>query len=222
MQDDSSVIVLFKSATRRAMTVKVMLVIYFICAILSIIVSFRKINIYSGKTISQLNSDMDILKISQLSQYAGLLQLSVFCITVIFFSLWIFRIYQNMSALEASDYLRMTPGWAVGWYFVPIANLFKPYQGMKDVWNACDTEYDKQRGHSLIKWWWIIFLLSHQIFSYTITPPTMDNVILNLKISTGLAFLDVISTVLAFILVTRLTKKQEKKRQTLVSNGDLT
>jgi len=46
--------------------------------------------------------------------------------------------------------------WAVGWYFVPIANLFKPFGAMRELWTASHAEVDKFGGEapSEVKWWW--------------------------------------------------------------------
>ena len=46
---------------------------------------------------------------------------------------WIYRTNFNLRALS-QERMSFTPGWSVGWYFVPIANLFKPYQAMKEIW----------------------------------------------------------------------------------------
>jgi hypothetical protein len=32
--------------------------------------------------------------------------------------------------------LTVSPGWSVGWYFIPIANLFRPYVSMKETYQA--------------------------------------------------------------------------------------
>jgi Domain of unknown function (DUF4328) len=57
------------------------------------------------------------------------------------------------------------PGWAVGCYFVPIANLFRPYIEMQEIWCASDPEQlDRPRSWqkcpptNLIRFWWISFL----------------------------------------------------------------
>ncbi|RYY09693.1 MAG: DUF4328 domain-containing protein, partial [Alphaproteobacteria bacterium] len=47
---------------------------------------------------------------------------------------WIYRV--NANAHSFADGLTITPGWNVGWFFVPIANLWKPFEGIKEVWQA--------------------------------------------------------------------------------------
>lgn len=57
----------------------------------------------------------------------GLLQITVFIATAIFFLIWLYRVYGNLRSLGAST-VEYTPGWAVGWFFVPLANLVIPYK----------------------------------------------------------------------------------------------
>ena len=56
--------------------------------------------------------------------------------------------------------LRFTPGWAVGWWFVPFANLVKPFQAMRELWKASGGEenWGHARTWSLIGWWWAAWL----------------------------------------------------------------
>lgn len=59
-----------------------------------------------------------------------------------------------------SDEMFISPGWAVGWYFVPFANLFKPLQAMKEIWlesNRAGTSYES-RGSAILGWWWGLFV----------------------------------------------------------------
>jgi hypothetical protein len=57
--------------------------------------------------------------------------------------------------------MRFTPGWAVGWSFVPFMNVFRPYQAMQEIWKICSdpVSWQKQPGSLLIKWWWLFSLL---------------------------------------------------------------
>lgn len=72
---------------------------------------------------------------------------------------WIHRANYNARALGATG-LKMTPGWAVGWYFVPIAWFWKPYQAMKEIWQASASpkHWWRQRGSMLLGWWWGLWL----------------------------------------------------------------
>jgi hypothetical protein len=56
-----------------------------------------------------------------------------------------------------------TPGWSVGWYFVPIANLWKPYQAMKEIWKASANPHSwpTQTTPPLLSTWWTLWIASN-------------------------------------------------------------
>lgn len=73
---------------------------------------------------------------------------------------WIHRANHNARYLGAAD-MRCTPGWAVGWYFVPIAWFWKPYQAMKEIWQASadPSDWQGQAVSPLLHWWWALWIL---------------------------------------------------------------
>jgi hypothetical protein len=81
--------------------------------------------------------------------------------TIIVFAMWIYRANYNARQLGAAG-MTFTPGWAVGWYFIPIANLWKPYQAMKEIWQASanPAHWQTQERGAILPWWWGLFLLS--------------------------------------------------------------
>jgi hypothetical protein len=56
----------------------------------------------------------------------GLPNMLVYVATVVVFAIFLRRANSNARALGAWS-MRFTPGWVVGWFFVPIANLFMPW-----------------------------------------------------------------------------------------------
>lgn len=79
----------------------------------------------------------------------------------VFVLTWIHRANHNARALGASG-LAFTPGWAVGWYFVPIAFLWKPFQAMREIWRASSApgEWRRRPGSPLLGWWWALWILT--------------------------------------------------------------
>jgi hypothetical protein len=65
--------------------------------------------------------------------------------TIVLFLIWLYRAYANLSPLKARD-LEFTPGWAVGWWFIPLANLIKPYQAVAEAWRESDPDYSEEYG----------------------------------------------------------------------------
>ena len=95
---------------------------------------------------------------SPLAMAIGLAYLAfslVFLACVIAVAMWIHRAHSNLRD-AAVDGLEFTPGWAVGWYFIPFANLVKPFQAMRELWNASHGEATTFGGEapSEVKLWW--------------------------------------------------------------------
>ncbi len=61
--------------------------------------------------------------------------LGVFIVTGVAFLKWIYRANLNCRGFGAQD-MRFTPGWSVGYYFIPFLNLVRPYQSMKEIWQV--------------------------------------------------------------------------------------
>ncbi len=83
------------------------------------------------------------------------------------FLLWLQRSYENLSALDAPP-LRSTPAWAVGCFFVPLVNFFKPYQVVQEVLRVSTRSrvpaIAKDRvaipGTQRVMVWWATWLLA--------------------------------------------------------------
>ncbi len=77
------------------------------------------------------------------------------------FLMWVYRGYQNLPALGA-QHLEHTPGMAVGWWFVPIANLVKPYTVVAEVWQNSDPagigQFARRSSAGLVGLWWGVFI----------------------------------------------------------------
>lgn len=65
------------------------------------------------------------------------LALPLFIATIIVWCFWVYRANSNAHALGAAG-MDYTPGWSVGWWFIPIMFWFKPYNAVKETWQASD------------------------------------------------------------------------------------
>ena len=101
----------------------------------------------------------------------SVLQMPLRFICATFFLIWLYRCYNNLSALKARN-LEFTPGWAVGWWFIPFANLVKPFQVVREVYNESDprlvdaTMFLKANPGTPAElgFWWASFLLAGFIY----------------------------------------------------------
>lgn len=90
--------------------------------------------------------------------------------SAVVFLMWIHLAHKNLSSLGASN-LRFTPGWAVGWFFVPIMGLFRPYQVVSEIWKASSPNVNMADSNSwrniatspIVGLWWALFLISAYI-----------------------------------------------------------
>lgn len=71
---------------------------------------------------------------------------------------WIYRVNQNAHAL--TDWMQMSPGWNVGFFFIPIATLWKPFEGVRQAWQASFSpdDPDAEPVPGLLRWWWGLWL----------------------------------------------------------------
>jgi len=76
--------------------------------------------------------------------FIALFQAPVYIATSVMFLIWLFRIYKNLDVLESQQNREFTPGWAVGWWFVPFANLVKPFQVMREAWFDSNPEIETE------------------------------------------------------------------------------
>jgi len=92
----------------------------------------------------------------------GLPQTLIVIVTGIIFLMWIHRANRNARGLGAEG-MTFTPGWSVGWYFIPIANLWKPYQAMKQIWQASadPAAWQSQKPPALLSNWWALWIFSN-------------------------------------------------------------
>jgi hypothetical protein len=79
--------------------------------------------------------------------------------TIALFMIWTYRASANIHALGAQGF-RFTPGWAVAWYWVPIANLWMPYHVMREIWRFSRNPVGPQPDTTsrLLPWWWFCWL----------------------------------------------------------------
>ncbi|MGQ5228747.1 DUF4328 domain-containing protein [Streptomyces sp. yara] len=136
--------------------------------------------------------------------------------TATLFIIWFHRVRHNAEVF-APDVQRRRPGWAIGGWFIPFANLFIPRGIAADVLRASqpDPYASEVRHQGLLNAWWGMWIASN-IFDRFATdrydeasdPQAVHDAAGWLM--TGSA-LDLVSAVLALLFVRRLTAAQNDK-----------
>jgi hypothetical protein len=150
----------------------------------------------------------------------GLIQTALFVTTAIVFLVWIYRARRNLPVLGARG-LRYSPGWAVGWFFIPLANLVLPFLVATEIWKASDSS--DMDGHSwrnapssplIASWWalWVISALAGWAFRVLINDPEEITAISAATWAVFVGDLVAIPASLLLILVVReINARQEEK-----------
>jgi hypothetical protein len=94
--------------------------------------------------------------------------LFMFVPTAIAWLLWQHRAHANLRALGVAN-LSFSPGWAVGWWFIPFANIVMPYLTVRELWKASNPdagalEWKARGGAAIVGFWWVGRLSMQALF----------------------------------------------------------
>ena len=145
--------------------------------------------------------------------------------TAVAFLMWINRASKNLRPLGALGQ-RFSPGWAVGWWFVPIMFFIRPYQVTAEIWNGSDPDALEREFlnwkagpvSSLLPWWWALWVASSLIeiiVGFAVEANERSIGILQLQLL-GNA-LTICAALLAIAVVWRTTKRQDEKHRRLMT-----
>jgi hypothetical protein len=152
--------------------------------------------------------------IDQTSTVVSIVYLGIFVATVIFSSVWIYRSSWNARQIQPSE-KRITPGWAIGWYFVPFLSLWKPYQAAVQCLNSSEDPQgaiDRSAPGFFQAWWflWVVSSvggnLSFRLSNKAVSADDIRSVAL---LDLGLAPLSIITTLLFIRVIKTITQAQQ-------------
>jgi hypothetical protein len=170
------------------------------------------------ESFRQLYSDESATR--PLLLFQGSVAMLVGLAMIVVFLMWLYRAHSNLPFLQAKD-LEFTSGWAVGWWFIPIASLFKPFQVVREVWVESDPEtvddvvflsYGPRSAPTYMVFWWVFWLISNisaNLIGLIVTQ-TQDLVVLG-GIDVFVSVVTLAATGLVMYLVRDITDRQEKR-----------
>ncbi|MFJ8868124.1 DUF4328 domain-containing protein [Streptomyces sp. NPDC102473] len=148
---------------------------------------------------------------------AGSLQLLAMLATAVVFIIWFHRVRINAEVFDAS-LQPMRPGWAIGGWFVPVANLWLPRRVAAGVWTA-SAQTNTDGGWRTVSmapldlWWtlWVVSTLFTWISSKIYDQAELSEVAGAVTLVMAADGLDIVAAVLAILFVRRLTRMQGER-----------
>lgn len=157
---------------------------------------------------SSYNSAIDISYADWFLIGGGLIYTIAFIGSVITFSMFSFRAMKNLH-IWGSRPAEMSPGWTVGWYFIPFANLWKPYQAMSQIWDGTEElASEKSDNYPQLGGWWVCWIITN-ISANISFRMTMSGDLTESSLKTG-AFADIVSSgtgIIAIFIIIPILKK---------------
>ena len=95
----------------------------------------------------------------------AILMVPIYLTTIVVFCMWIHRSNANARALGAEG-MYFTPGWCVGWFFIPFMNLIRPFQAVREIYRASDPEcgprdWKQSRATVVLHVWWNLWIVTN-------------------------------------------------------------
>lgn len=161
----------------------------------------------------------------------GILDAAAIIAGLVLFLVWIHRAHKNLPALGAKG-LAYSPGWTVGYFFIPILCFFRPYQAATEIWKASDpltvglqpSRWQAASGSAMLGFWWVMWLIDcivgrvvfHTAFR---AHPTVHDLIAQTRLAQVSTVTSVLSAALTLALIRALTGRQERKHAALGAMG---
>ncbi|MCP8889224.1 DUF4328 domain-containing protein [Sphingomonas faeni] len=128
---------------------------------------------------------------------------------------WIYRTSRNAHAIGPA--MAFTPGWAVGWFFVPIANLWKPFQAVGETWqvSADPDAPDAVPIPAVLRIWWGCWIASSIIsnidFRLSMRAETAEQLIAASWFTVAAVPVDIALTIALTTIMRRLSQMQRDR-----------
>ncbi len=110
--------------------------------------------------LTEAEIDARAVMVDDLGSAVSFGYIAAYLVCCIVSGMWIYRVTFNARAVAPAG-SGPSPGWGVGWFFVPILSLWKPYQSMKRVWELTGPGEPGAGPPGYVAWWWALWVLAN-------------------------------------------------------------
>lgn len=175
-------------------------------------------------TLSDAEVEAEATRIDAQAQAVGLGYLAAFVVTALVSGTWIYRASWNASQIQPSKD-RITPGWAIGWFFIPILAFWKPYRAMVQTGNSSadpQGDIDESPPGYVTLWWglWVVTnIVGNLSFRLSNRAETIEDFRLIKTIDLVTAPAAIVTALLFMRLIKTITAAQLDKHPALLGSG---
>lgn len=220
---------LYRPAHRRALGVLVALCAWALAALVFFLAELGRLNIVDAIAAGATVSLDQATQSDHLVELTAGVEIACYVAVGIAFLFWVHRIVANNRVLGALR-TSFSPGYAVGSWFIPFADLVLPFLAIREAWRAADPSrlYSTvdERKRTRVAWyltaWWVLFVLSG-VVSYgsglvkaTGTDPLTALHASSIAQIAGIA-VAWLAALFAMLTVIQLTRRQEAKASAIES-----
>jgi hypothetical protein len=197
----------YESLDGRLKAIKIAFALMAVVALTACIFDYVEVSLMDRLIAGETVSDAELSADDTRQGIIGVLQLAVYIACIVTFLRWMSRAYKNLDAVAPTQ-RRYGTGWAIGGWFVPILNLWRPKEIINDIWRSGGTT----PGALLAIWWggivingWLGSLAARSIGGND-TPQNFRESALAYMVSDGL---DVPLAILAIVVAVKTTRQLE-------------
>lgn len=134
---------------------------YVLKNMLWVLLGINCLNLFINVYLLAKRLDSVKVNITTLELVVSLACFVAFIITLVVFLKWVYQANKNCHGFGAFK-MKFSPGWSVGYFFIPILSFYKPYQAMQEIWKAStnSANWQQEKGNFIVGWWWALWLIS--------------------------------------------------------------
>lgn len=127
--------------------------------VVSLVSNYLQYNLIQNAEINGLDL-ADAESNDKRQHFIAVCQVAVFLACAVTFIIWFYQTYRQLHDM-GSNGVTFRRGWAIGVWFVPILNVVRPHQIMKEIWEEHHfiVSGDASFSNNLISLWWGAFIV---------------------------------------------------------------